>query len=529
MSNGFGMMHRQEWARKKRAARYLWGAMFLLAALGASGCARGPVAPGAQAKPFAGVALSVAAVGDPDVLKTVAARRGEWEQTRGGEVAIAERAIDPKDAARADVLVFPGESLGALIDAGLLAALPEAVVRPPAPSEEPGYEKGASSEAPPDPLGFSDVVPAYRDQVTKYGDERMGLPYGGTGLVVVYRKDALSREENREEAEKAGVPLEPPKTWEALDALAAFFQGPDWDGDGAADSGIALALGPDAEGVGLAAYLSRAAALGQHRDQYSFLFDSDAMDPRIESPPFVEALEKLAALKASGPEGVEGFGAEAAREAFRAGKVAILIDRAELSARWGEPKGQAKVGVMGLPGSERVYNPDRKEWEASSPPNRPSYLPRGGGWLVAVTAKSPRREAAIDFLKYLVHPETAALVRVDRSFPMLPVRGSLLGQGPADPRAAPGVDGREWSRAVNQTLMAPRVVVGLRIPGAEDYLADLEKARLAAVGGGPAAEALHAAAEAWRARTRSLGVERQLWHYRRSLNSLATSPGPPAR
>ena len=78
-------------------------------------------------------------------------------------------------------------------------------------------------------------------------------------------------------------------------------------------------------------------------------------------------------------------------------------------------------------------------------------------------------------------------------------------------------------------MMAPRVVPGLRIPEAEGYFADLARGRAAAASGSPAEEALKAVAEAWTARTKTLGVERQLWHYRRSLNSLVTMPKPPAR
>ena len=170
----------------------------------------------------------------------------------------------------------------------------------PAPrrdSDDPPEESAA------DALQFADVVPAYRDQVSKYGSDRMGLPYGGSALVLVYNRPAFEGEANREAARKAGVTLEAPKTWKQLDALAKFFQGRDWNGDGSADHGIALALGRDAEGVGDATFLARAASLGQHRDQYSFLFDADTMAPRIESPPFVEALRDLVALKESGPPG----------------------------------------------------------------------------------------------------------------------------------------------------------------------------------------------------------------------------------
>jgi multiple sugar transport system substrate-binding protein len=502
----------------------------VVAAVGILGCGGGGSVANAPAQPFRGERVVVGAVGDPAVLSAVAAQQGEWKATRGAELTVRESPVDPKETQGVDVLIFPGDRLGDLVDVGALAVLPESVVRPPPPpvvTEEPGEERPRAKPA--DPLQFADVVPALGDQVSRYGKDRVGLPYGASALVLIYRRDAFEREENRSAAGKENVTLEPPRTWSDFDALARFFHGRDWDGDGSADSGVALALGADAEGVGTTTFLARAAALGQHRDQYSFLFEADSMEPRIDSPPFVEALRATAALKAYGPPGSSEFDAEAAREAFRNGKVALLIDRAELAARWGG--GGQPIGVAPLPGSGRVYDPGRKLWENASPPNRPTYLPRGGGWLVGVAASASgrRREAAVDFAAYLIGPEASAHVRADRAFPLLAVRASQLGQGLPDPRSAPGVESRQWSDAVSRALNAARVVPGLRIPQAEAYLADLDKARAAAARGEPADKALQAAAKAWSDRTRALGTERQRWHYRRSLNSLATSPEPPAR
>ena len=130
-----------------------------------------------------------------------------------------------------------------------------------------------------------DIAPAFREDVSKYGPERVALPCGGSALVLVYRRDAFESDRNREAAQQAGLSLEqPPATWPQLDALARFFQGRDWNGDGTPDHGIALALGADTEGVGDATFLARAASLGLHRDHYSFLFDADDMAPRIDSP-----------------------------------------------------------------------------------------------------------------------------------------------------------------------------------------------------------------------------------------------------
>src|SRR5262249_22381762 len=163
------------------------------------------------------------------------------------------------------------------------------------------------------------------------------------------------------------------------------------------------------------------------RDHFSLLFDSDAMAPRVASPPFVEALEKTVALKAYAPPGAEGFDAEAARAAFREGRAALLIDRAERFGRWGGPKVKS-VGVAPLPGSARGYEPALKKWDDAKPVNRPAYLPFGGGWLVAVaaSARGAQREAALDFAKYLINPETSKRVGSDRDFPMLPVRASQV-------------------------------------------------------------------------------------------------------
>ena len=147
------------------------------------------------------------------------------------------------------------------------------------------------------------------------------------------------------------------------------------------DHGIALVLGDDAEGLGNATFLARSASLGQHPDQFSFLFDSGKLTPRIDTEPFVEALAALIALKAAGPPGMERFDAEAARQAFRTGKVALLIDRAERAAAWSHGK---PVGVAPLPGSERVFDPGSKTWITPPRRNAPSYLPHGGGWLVGV-------------------------------------------------------------------------------------------------------------------------------------------------
>jgi multiple sugar transport system substrate-binding protein len=402
----------------------------------------------------------------------------------------------------------------------------------PPPREESDVDRvkaedESTGRAPEDTFRYTDIAPGYRDHVTRYGTDRAALPYGGSALVLVYRRDALEREANRVAARDNGLVLDrPPSTWSQLDALARFFQGRDWDGDGSADHGIALVLGSDAEGQGDAIFMARAASLGQHPDHYSFFFDYETMTPRIASPPFVEALEGLIALKAAGPPGMDAFDADAARASFRSGKVAMLIDRAERAATWSHRK---PLGVAPLPGSERVFEPGLKTWLRATGRNAPSLLPRGGGWLVGIRADltGSKRDAAMDLASYLANPETSNRTRGDAAFPMLPFRIGQMSLGLPDPTAAPDVDSRLWSDAVSRTLLADRVVPSLRIPDAHGYLDDLAKGRAAALAGDRPQQALEQVAAAWAARTKARGPKRQAWHYRRSLNLPDAVSEPP--
>ena len=259
---------------------------------------------------YRGISLTVGALDEAGLLAGVVSQRGEWVASRGGEIAIREQPVTLESTGEADVLLFPGDRLGDLIDAGRLAQVPNDTVMPPTTRDglptETNRPPVDEAKAAKDPFDYMGIATPYRDQVTRYGNERMALPYGGSALVLVYRRDAFERDANRAAAAEKGLTLEPPKTWGELDALARFFQGRDWDGDGRPDHGIALALGADAEGLGDATFLARAASLGQHRDHFSFLFDSEKMAPRIDTPPFVEALGALVALKAAGPPASSG-------------------------------------------------------------------------------------------------------------------------------------------------------------------------------------------------------------------------------
>ena len=139
---------------------------------------------------------------------------------------------------------------------------------------------------------------------------------------------------------------------------------------------------------------------------------ADSMIPRVDGTPFVDSLKSLVALSPG-----QKMTPEDSRKAFREGKSAILIDYAENASKWANSDEKGKIGVAPLPGSLRVYEPDRKEYDKMQSPNLSSYIPMGGGW-VAVLAKGrtpANANAAKDFLIYLAGNSMAAQWAADRN------------------------------------------------------------------------------------------------------------------
>ena len=77
-------------------------------------------------------------------------------------------------------MIFSGQRLGDLVDAGALAVIPNSAVMPAKPAEsEPGEpakpEGSTASDQGSEALQYMDFVPAFREQVSCYGDDRFAL------------------------------------------------------------------------------------------------------------------------------------------------------------------------------------------------------------------------------------------------------------------------------------------------------------------------------------------------------------------
>src|SRR5260221_9472181 len=107
-----------------------------VAVLASVGCEGSKPVPTAPSKPFAGTKLVVGVVGDPAILPSVKAQQGEWMAQTGAELSIRDTPVDPKTAREVDVLVFPGDRMGDLVDARALAVLPDSAIIPAEPTAE---------------------------------------------------------------------------------------------------------------------------------------------------------------------------------------------------------------------------------------------------------------------------------------------------------------------------------------------------------------------------------------------------------
>ena len=101
-----------------------------------AGCRDETPAPVSQARSFPGITIKVGALGDVAILAGVSPQRGEWEASRKGRIVMRDESLTLETLSSVDVVLFPAERLGDLVDAGVLAPIPNSVVLPPKPPDD---------------------------------------------------------------------------------------------------------------------------------------------------------------------------------------------------------------------------------------------------------------------------------------------------------------------------------------------------------------------------------------------------------
>ncbi len=504
-----------------------------LSAIVPVGCQGSSRAPQPAAPSFPGISLAVGALDDAAILAGVTSQRGEWMASRSGEISVQEHPLSDDSLASADVVLFPAQRLGDLVKSGVLKPIANDVVVPqPAPDSQAGdpsqaERERAKTEAD-DSYHYMDIAPAFREQVSRYGPDRLALPCGGSALVLVYRRDAFESQANRAGGAKSRTVPGAAGNLDTARCARQVLPGPRLEWRRRTDYGIAL--GP------------RAGRRGSRRRDIS----GTGRQPGPASRPLLVPVRcrddgaahrqptvRRGLARSGRPQGAVGRRAWSgstplrSREAFRTGKVALL-DRSRRTRRHlvARQAGRRRPACRAPTASSSRSGRNG----AASPPNSPSYLPEGGGWLIGVNGRlaGTQLEAAIDFAKYLTNPENSNRLRAERAFPMLPVRSARWVTVCPTRRVRP----TSTPRLVRRGQPDPAGRSSCAGP-ADSACRRLPRGPREGAGGGPRRrdpdEALQAVAKAWTERTRTLGTQHQSWHYRRSLNSLATLPHPPER
>jgi len=380
----------------------------------------------------------------------------------------------------ADVLVFPLELMGSLIENGLLDPLQASALED-------------------DALNFRDFWQSTRMQVCRFGGNTYAIPLYSPSLYLVYRQDVF---------QELGIAV--PTTWDEVTAvtkqLAAWCE----KEPGRTAFSLPLATGQRARTL-----LSIAATQLADNEQVSPLFDPNTMDSLVHLPPLVKGLETLVGL-ASGTS--ERLTAQEAWQRVAQGKCAMAIAEVPGGAPTeGTLEQLENLAYAAVPGSRERYDFSKGEFVPLAEGESPSTPLIGAeAWGAAISSSAGQLRLAERFLSWISSEENLSALG-SRSQHVGPVRSTMKGSlkkwlpSGSSAEAIAKVAALQSEAATAQTN-----VVALRVAGAEEYLATLDVAVEAALAGKTVQEALQQAKQSCDEISKRLGQERQLRSLKRS-------------
>lgn len=386
-------------------------------------------------------------------------------------------------AADVDLVVFPSGLETALVDAGQLIGIPAEVIADDAYNE-------------------SGLLSHFRGAMSRLSGVQYSLPLGAPQLLWLTSANNLPDPAAAAEPEAA----EPGElVWESVEAV---LDRPDGEKRLAIpDSGDWLAW----------CLAARAVSTMRSAGEPAVFFDSATLEPLINTPPFVRALEQL--MKLAIPPDPSGERTPAAvfqmvvdgRAAAGMGWPSQQKDPAPAAAAGsgGDTLGESVLALR-MPGSRRRFSVRENVWVDRAFGEQFQYELRGmDGRMVGVTTASLHAATALEIAVWLGNP-ASSLVSV-RSASCGPFRKAHL----ANPEPWLGTSlGLEavpaWAAAIESSHLSRLPVTFPALLGSGRYLARLSEAvRESLVNGQPAQDSLDAAAADWKKLNEEYGVEKQ--------------------
>jgi multiple sugar transport system substrate-binding protein len=363
----------------------------------------------------------------------------------------------------------------------------------------------------------NDILSVFRDSYMKWGGHYYGVTADGDVFNMYYRKDWFADSNVQSEFRgKHGIDLKPPQTWDDYALVSKFFTerggGSYW---GSADDCV--------KGETTWWFINRFAPMGGR------FFNPETMEPEVNSPAGVKALENQIECLKSSPAGNLDWDCTLMRNTFYQGNLAMFIDWPDPAIEVENPEMSKvtgnKTGFGLIPGSTEVYNNDEKTWvNANDLPaeikNNHVYdgvyhsASMGYGCILAVAASSKNPEAAYDFIRYFTSPKISLEVVSDKNVlsGLDPFRYSHINSSYLQNRT-PGY--KEFLAVEGKNIQSG--YPDLRILGAEGFYDALQTYQLKALAGQVSAkQALDTMAVEWKKTIDRLGKEELLKQWQAS-------------
>ena len=354
---------------------------------------------------------------------------------------------------------------------------------------------------------FSDVTQAFLDVATWDGSI-VQYPIDGDRNYLKVRSDQYNDAGVQAGYEAAtGDELAIPKTWTEYQQQAEFFTGSDWDDDGQLNYGSAEVTKRD--DLMFSAFISRAAAYTKNPDVTGGLFfDVETMEPQINNPGFVRALEDFVAAKSTWAPGGSNFGLGDEILSFGGGQTALSYtwDDAFIQAQQEDSAIRNKVQAAQLPGADEVWNRDSGQWDTPSEPNQAAYFT--WGWTSAVTEISTQKEMAFDFLCFFSNTANTTLDLGIGRFGVNPYRNAHFDAAFWESQGWSAETAATYVKTFADMEESTNKVFDLRVPGVNQYMSSMATGVAAAIAGEQdPQEALDAVAEEWNDITELVGKD----------------------
>ncbi|NOY42943.1 MAG: hypothetical protein GXP26_14050 [Planctomycetes bacterium] len=398
----------------------------------------------------AAVKLNIVVIDDEKLAAGINLLRGEWSERSGGQMVLSEmssKELLAAESVSADLVIYHSRYVGTLVDRQWLRPIRNSLLKNPQ-------------------FDFGDLLPLVRNRTMRFGGEIYALSLGEPPLMLSCPSDALPAKEVRQWQDLPfGLPSRTPELQQR------------W----------AVEL------------LVRAVSYLPPNSDIAVLFDPRSMKPRIESPPFVKALDELLAVYRSdkSEEDENQFG--------------IAWPTSHSYEKAGEG---AAIDFLPLPKASKVYRASRETWEANDA-EEPATMLGFAGRSVSVLRSSRNSASAFKLLLWLASGD-ASIQLSQRSEGTIWFRTSQVAK--ARKWLAGQNVGEGATAAVTKLLSADNCFLLPRIPGIDDYLLTLDHEIEQAVSSESSAEEVLASVAAkWESITEQFDRKRQRKAYRQHL------------